>query len=203
MKAINSIIIMIILITGLALSNFTFLQKFTDQQELIFPLDLRDCRVINNRLELTGWYNERRWYGLHRAYDISVVEDTPVIMPMDGTIKTIASYSYPRHTSTGWISGYGIYLDVEFVYEGRLITMRFAHLNKILKKENQEVKQGEVIALTGSTGLVNRKGITVYAPHLHIEVYENGVRTPFHIELGQAVRRALGGSDKFSFTLRR
>jgi len=72
-----------------------------------------------------------------------------------------------------------------------------------LVKENQEVKQGEAIALTGSTGLVNRRGVTIYAPHLHIEFYENGIRIPFLVELGDAVRRELGGNDRLVFTLRR
>ncbi|MEO0186158.1 MAG: M23 family metallopeptidase, partial [candidate division WOR-3 bacterium] len=47
------------------------------------------------------------------------------------------------------------------------IKTRYAHMFKVLVKEGQRVKRGQVIGLVGSTG----KSV---APHVHYEVYLNG-----------------------------
>jgi murein DD-endopeptidase len=45
--------------------------------------------------------------------------------------------------------------------------MVYAHCHKILVKKDQQVKQGEIIAEVGDTGLVT-------APNLHFEIHEGG-----------------------------
>ena len=180
--------------------NIESVQKYS----LIFPLDVRDCRVNKRgQLELTGWFNQQRWYGLHRAYDVAVVEDTPVYMPADGVVTKVYSYNYPRKINGKWQAGYGIYLEVEFDYEGQSLSMLFAHLNRVLVREGDIVAQGDTIALTGSTGLVDTAGRYYYAPHLHFEVIKDGKKIPFTKELGEAVRRDLGNKNPYIFTLRK
>lgn len=61
--------------------------------------------------------------------------------------------------------GYGNYVKIDHGYGYSTI---YGHLQKILVKEGQEVKRGEVIGLCGNTGLST-------APHLHYEVREHDV----------------------------
>lgn len=216
MKKLLSILVLLGIVFSSIVASNSFIPSFPSmfksegarqqKYDLIFPVDLGDLTIINKRVQLTGWFKEGRWYGRHRAYDVSVVENTPVVMPANGVIKAIHTYSYPRLIENGWISGLGIYLDVEFMYRGRKIMMRFAHLNKISDGlfEGKPINQGQVIASTGSTGLVNKRGITVYAPHLHFEVFENGIKIPFARELGEYVKSKLNNeNDPYAFTLRR
>lgn len=214
-KFILALSIVLLLLFSLLLSsniNMVFLKKIikldtSPQKEqvldLIFPIDVRDCIIKYKRVELTGWFNEKRWYGLHRAYDIPVVEDTPIRMPMNGKVSKIYSFGSPKSTNGVWRAGYGLYMEIEFEYQGETITMLFAHLNKILVLEGDILRQGEIIALSGSTGLVTTKGVFRHAPHVHLEAYKNGVKVPFHKELGDAVKKELNNEkDIYAFTLR-
>ena len=51
--------------------------------------------------------------------------------------------------------------------------IRYAHLSEVKVKVGDEVKAGQVIAKTGTTG--NASG--THAPHLHFEIRENGIPT--------------------------
>ena len=89
----------------------------------------------------------------HAGLDIGVDTGTPIVASSDG-IVTLAS----------WYGGYGkaVMLD----HGGNIKTL-YGHNSKILVKEGEIVKQGQVIALAGSTG--NSTG-----PHCHFEVIQNG-----------------------------
>lgn len=91
----------------------------------------------------------------HGAIDWAVPLGTPVYASCGGTV-----------VRAGWSSSYGycIYINHE---DGR--QTRYAHLSKILVSNGQTVKQGEKIALSGSTGVSS-------GPHLHFEILINGVR---------------------------
>lgn len=64
----------------------------------------------------------------------------------------------------GWISGYGYCVIVD---HGNGITTLYGHNQSLLVSEGQQVRQGEAIAICGSTG--NSTG-----PHCHFEVRQNG-----------------------------
>ena len=91
----------------------------------------------------------------HGAIDWAVPKGTPVYASCGGTV-----------VRSGWSSSYGycIYINHE---DGR--QTRYAHLSKLLVSVGQTVKQGEKIALSGSTGVSS-------GPHLHFEILINGVR---------------------------
>jgi murein DD-endopeptidase MepM/ murein hydrolase activator NlpD len=67
-------------------------------------------------------------------------------------------------TQAGWVAGYGNLVEIK--HDGG-ITTRYGHNSALLVSVGQEVDQGTVIALAGSTG--NSTG-----PHCHYEVRING-----------------------------
>lgn len=89
----------------------------------------------------------------HKGVDWAVPTGTAVYASCGGTVS-----------KAGWGSGYGyvVYIDHE---DGR--QTRYGHLSKVLVKAGQKVKQGDRIALSGSTGIST-------GPHLHFEILING-----------------------------
>lgn len=111
-----------------------------------------------------GYYKITSYYGyrthpvlkkkkLHTGIDISVPRNSDVVAGNAG--KVIYS---------GY---YGSYGNAVIIDHGGKISTLYAHNNKLLVKEGAEVKKGQVIAKSGSTGLST-------GPHLHFEVRENG-----------------------------
>ena len=90
----------------------------------------------------------------HRGVDISSRMKTPIIAPADGIVASI-SYNH----------GYGKLLSINHGYR---LNTKYGHLAKVLVKKGQYVKRGQKIALVGNTGRTT-------GPHLHYEVYLNGV----------------------------
>ena len=88
----------------------------------------------------------------HNGIDIGVVVGTDVVSSTDGKV-ILATES----------SSYGKYIKIQ---NGDLITT-YAHCNELLVKEGDVVKQGDKIALSGSTG-------NVTGPHLHFEIIYKG-----------------------------
>ena len=62
-------------------------------------------------------------------------------------------------------NGYGNYLQLN--HSGNIVTL-YAHCSEILVKKGDVIKQGDVIALVGSTG--NSTG-----PHLHLEFLNGNI----------------------------
>jgi murein DD-endopeptidase MepM/ murein hydrolase activator NlpD len=48
-------------------------------------------------------------------------------------------------------------------------TTLYGHLKKPIVREGQQVNRGDLIAFSGNTGLTS-------GPHLHYEIWQNGVR---------------------------
>lgn len=89
----------------------------------------------------------------HPGIDWATPTGTSVVASSGGTVS-----------KAGWGNGYGyvVYIDHP---DGR--QTRYGHLSKVLVKVGQTVKQGEKIALSGSTGIST-------GPHLHFEIRING-----------------------------
>lgn len=92
----------------------------------------------------------------HTGIDLQATTGTQVYATGDGKVK----FSGVRG------NGYGIYVDLDHGYG---YVTKYAHLSKVLVKKGQKVKRGDVIGLSGNTGL--SKG-----PHLHYEIIKNGVK---------------------------
>ncbi len=97
-----------------------------------------------------------RIYKLHEGLDIIADVGTPVYAGGDGVVE------YAGRSG----GGYGIMIEISHGYG---YTSLYAHLDKVLLKEGQRVKRGDLIGRSGRTGLVS-------GPHLHYEVRRNGMR---------------------------
>ncbi len=128
--------------------------------------------IINSDLTLlTASYGQRihpfyKTLTYHRGVDYTVPEGTRVFATADGTVKEINQ----RRTSTGMRLVISHGNGYETVYQ---------HLSKINVRKGQSVKRGDIVALTGNTGLS-------LLPHLHYEIIYNGMHVdPVHYFFGE------------------
>ncbi len=148
--------------------------------------------VINKQLTLlTASYGMRihpfyKTLQSHQGVDYTIPEGSRVFATADGVVKDVA-----ERNST---SGRTVVIDHGNGYE-----TTYAHLSKVNVARGQRVRRGDIIALSGNTGLS-------LAPHLHYEVRHNGMRVdPIHyffMELSPAdyqrmIRIAQSGMQSF------
>lgn len=93
-------------------------------------------------------------WAMHEGVDLVVDVGTPVYATGDGVV------SYVGHRGR-----YGLLVEIDHGFG--YVTL-YAHLSKAFVREGQKVKRGDRIGLSGATGLVT-------APHLHYEVWKDGV----------------------------
>lgn len=99
-----------------------------------------------------GYRTLRGELEFHKGIDIPVWYGTKVMATKDGVV-----------TAAGWQSGYG--WTVELEHEMGFTTI-YGHNSQLLVSKGDEVKAGEVIALSGSSGRST-------GPHLHYEIRLN------------------------------
>ncbi len=106
---------------------------------------------------ITSPFCERRaWEACHPGVDIGVGSGTPIRAAASGTVIL-----------AGATSGYGNYTCIS---HGGALSTCYAHQSAIQVSVGQRVSQGQVIGLSGCTGLC-------FGPHLHFEVRVNGAVT--------------------------
>ncbi|MCL2775740.1 MAG: peptidoglycan DD-metalloendopeptidase family protein [Oscillospiraceae bacterium] len=93
---------------------------------------------------------DKQW---HKGIDISASLGTEIHAANTGIV-----------TTAGWDDSFGNYIVIE---GSNGITTKYAHCSELIAVEGQEVKQGDVIALVGSTG-------DSTGNHLHYELLKNG-----------------------------
>ncbi len=93
-------------------------------------------------------------YRPHQGIDIINDVGTPVYATADGTVQF-----------AGRESGLGIIVAINHGYS---VSTIYGHLSKTLVRQGQSIRRGQLIALSGNTGLST-------GPHLHYEVRVNGV----------------------------
>jgi len=91
---------------------------------------------------------------MHKGIDIGAPWGTPVHAAMDG----IVSFA-------GRTGGYGNFIKLS---SGGNIATGYGHLSRILVRNGERVSRGQLIGAVGSTGLST-------GPHLHWEVWKNGI----------------------------
>jgi murein DD-endopeptidase MepM/ murein hydrolase activator NlpD len=93
---------------------------------------------------------------LHTGIDFTAPVGTEVYATGNGTVIQIERNG----------RGYGNSVVIQHGFGYKTL---YGHLSKILVRDNQKVKRGDVIGLVGSSGLST-------APHLHYEVIKNDVK---------------------------
>ena len=90
---------------------------------------------------------------LHDGLDIAVPEGTEVVAVKSGRVTEVrTSATYGKLLRFETTDGY---------------TILYAHLSEILVKKGEKIKQGQVVAKSGNTGLST-------GPHLHYGIYRDG-----------------------------
>ncbi len=98
---------------------------------------------------------------MHTGIDFAAAIGTPIYATADGTIDK-ADISF---------SGYGKVIEIDHGFGYRT---RYAHMHGFAVRLEQKVKRGDLIGYVGNTGLST-------APHLHYEVFVNGIHAnPVH-----------------------
>jgi murein DD-endopeptidase MepM/ murein hydrolase activator NlpD len=90
----------------------------------------------------------------HKGVDLTAPRGTPVHVTADGVVL-----------KAQWDGGYGKLVVVD---HGNGIETYYAHLSQFMVIPGQEVRRGQVVALSGGTGHAT-------GPHLHYEVRLSGI----------------------------
>jgi len=111
-----------------------------------------------SRASLTSSFGARRPAAnggsrAHAGVDLAAPTGSPVTATQAG-----------RVSSAGWAGGYG---NLVVVQHGNGVETRYAHLSRIGVVAGQQVSQGQVLGLVGSTGHST-------GPHLHYELRQYG-----------------------------
>ncbi len=104
---------------------------------------------------VTSRFGARRSTGRHTGIDIVIGRGTPTYASEDGVVVLAK-----------WYSSYG---NCVIIDHGNGWQTLYGHASKLLVKQGQQVKKGDVISLVGSTGRSS-------ANHCHFEIRRNGTR---------------------------
>jgi len=137
------------------MSYNSLLKKFKEKEE-----ELKHTpSILPIRAEVISGFGMRmhpilRFQRLHAGLDFRAPIGTKVYASADGVVEFAGVKK----------NGYGIHIDIS---HGFSYSTKYAHLSEVLVRQGQKVKRGDLIGLTGNTGL--SKG-----PHLHYEISKNG-----------------------------
>ena len=137
-------------------SEDSLLRKYIEEEDM-FNLT-RNQLLIQNKIlfqpvlgEITQKFNYKE---NHFAIDIAVDTGTPIKAISDG-----------RVVLSEWTMETG---HVIIVDHGDMLLSVYKHNSSLIKKQNELVTAGEVIALSGNQGTLTT------GPHLHFELWKNG-----------------------------
>ncbi|HEX3607552.1 MAG TPA: M23 family metallopeptidase [Candidatus Dormibacteraeota bacterium] len=114
------------------------------------------------------------WYPhFHTGIDLAAPLDTPIHAAADGVVISAGTST----DGAGRPVGYGNYIVI--AHSATVITL-YGHLDRLAVAAGDQVRQGQVIGLEGSTGMST-------GPHLHFELREDGVPVDPRPALGDQI----------------
>ncbi len=114
---------------------------------------------------------------MHKGIDFAVPRGTPVMAAGNGTV-----------TFAGTANGFG---NLVVISHASGYSTAYAHLSRFVARQGTRVRQGQIVAYSGMTGLAT-------GPHLHYEVRVNNAQVnPAAIKTASG--RALAGSEMAAF----
>lgn len=99
----------------------------------------------------------------HHGVEFNVGYNTPILAVANGTVRVAGSdaeVAYGPHTN---FYGNLVVIEHEFTAGGLALFTLYGHLNEVQVVEGQQVTGGQVIGLSGATGVAD-------GPHVHLEV---------------------------------
>ncbi|WP_116127244.1 M23 family metallopeptidase [Lewinella sp. IMCC34183] len=108
------------------------------------------------------WGDARSGGRRHEGNDIFAPRGTPLVAVADGRVSSVRD---------GGLGGKTIWL---LDAEGRNLSYYYAHLDRQLVRDGQNVSRGDTIGLVGNTG-----NARTTPAHLHFGIYRNGARDPW------------------------
>jgi murein DD-endopeptidase MepM/ murein hydrolase activator NlpD len=119
---------------------------------------------IEPKLGISAYFHdasyEERMGLIHEAIDIPTEDRSTAHAPADGTVATVADNGM----------GYS-YLVIE--HDGGFATV-YGHVSYFYVQEGDEVRAGQIVALTGGVPGERGAGRISTGPHLHFEVHKDG-----------------------------
>ncbi|GIK59037.1 MAG: hypothetical protein BroJett015_47000 [Chloroflexota bacterium] len=117
------------------------------------------------------WTNKHYPYGStrggelrpHHGVEFDVPYNTEILAAASGTVVVAgndAATAYGPHTN---FYGNLVVIQHDFLYNGQAVFTLYGHLNRPLVQVGQQVSAGDVIGLSGATGVAD-------GPHMHFEV---------------------------------
>lgn len=132
----------------------------------VFIMPIQDIYAIssgfgNRKVVIQGMGGEEGDF--HRGVDLVSKKDAKIVASASG--RVYIHYPPPN----GFFKGHPIFGGLIVLDHGNNIYSLYGHLSKSYVRENQYVKQGEVIGIVGNTGAST-------GTHLHFEILINPMR---------------------------
>ncbi|MCB1057122.1 MAG: M23 family metallopeptidase [Acidobacteria bacterium] len=120
------------------------------------------CPLAHDSFVLTSPFGSRRnpftnARDFHAGVDLAATEGDAIRAPADGLV--VFAGRYPLRRSAAWWR----YGNLVVLQHGEEFVSLFAHCHEVQVRKGQKVKQGDILATVGSTGLSTN-------PHLHYEI---------------------------------
>jgi murein DD-endopeptidase MepM/ murein hydrolase activator NlpD len=131
------------------------IKKYLAREQNVFYSSPNGWPAVGKISSVFGMREHPRYGGrkLHTGIDITMPKGTPLHATADGVVSFA-----DRNGGNG---------NIVVIEHGHGLTTVYAHNSKNSVKAGQAVKRGEVIALSGSTGVST-------GPHVHYEVWRDG-----------------------------
>ena len=140
------------------------LQAIEDHQPLMVPLVAPVTQWFGPSglwMEPAEVYHGVFYPHFHTGIDLAAPFDTPIHAAADGVVLSAGTST----DGAGRTVGYGTYVVI--AHSSEVITL-YGHLDRLAVAAGDQLHQGQVIGLEGSTGMST-------GPHLHFELREGGV----------------------------